>query len=151
MSRRRLMILAAAGLAFAGPLACSDENATGPQFGDLDFTPSFDNVGSGRVTELTLTNSGDVQLGPILVGVDAVFEVTDPDDLCSSIDVVVAPTSIGSLAPGADAVIDVTIDTSDVDLADCPAAQYDADLFAAVGGHVLGGATIRFDWTGTPP
>lgn len=145
MSRRRLMVLAA-GLLAAGPLACSDETATGPQFGDLAFTPSFENVGAGRTAELTLTNSGSVELGPILVGVDAVFEVTDPDDLCSSIDVSVGPSSIASLAPGEDAVVDVTIDTSDVDPVDCPAAQYDADLFAAVDGQVLGGATIRFDW-----
>lgn len=146
MSRRRLVVLAAAGLLATGPLACSDDNPTGPQFGDLAFTPSFENLGTGRTVELALTNSGSVELGPILVGVDAVFEVTDPDDLCSSIDVLVAPSSIASLAPGGNAVIDVTIDTSDVDPVDCPAAQYDADLFAAAGGQVLGGATIRFDW-----
>jgi len=145
------MILATAGFVLGGPLACSDENATGPQFGDLDFTPSFVNLGADVAVELTLTNSGEVELGPILVGKDALFPVTDPTDLrCDDpnggIEVVAVPSSIASLAPGEDVSVQVAIDTENVDVAKCPPAQYDADMFAAVGGDVLGGATIRFDW-----
>lgn len=150
--RNRWMILAgAAGLGVFGMGACGDDTISGPQFGDLVFTPSFENLGAGRSTELTLSNSSTAALGPILVGLDVLREVAAPDSLCSSIGVLVTPPSIGSLAPGAEATIAIQFDTEDVDLVDCPPARYDADVFAAVDNQVLGGATVRFDWSGTPP
>lgn len=152
MDSRRMMVFAGiAGLCIFAPLACTDETMTGPGFGDLAFTPSFQNIGSGRTLAMTLTNTGSTELGPVLIGLDAVFRTIMPDSLCSTIGVSITPSSVASLAPGADAAVDVELDTSAVDLVDCPPSQYDADLFAAVGGRVLGGATVRFDWDGTPP
>lgn len=153
MQNRWGMILAATAALGATTVvsACSDDPGTGPMFGDLEFTPSFDNIGSARETELTLRNAGDTGLGTILVGLDVLFQTTMPDSLCSSIAVLIAPSSIGSLAPGGEATIDVDIDTSGAMPDDCPPAQYDADIFASAGGTILGGATVRFDWSGTPP
>lgn len=62
----------------------------------------------------------------------------------------VNPPSSRAVA-GEEDVVEVTFDTQNVDLVDCPAGQYDADVFAAVNGTILGGATLRFDWDGTPP
>ena len=137
--------------AIAVGVACADDTMTGPMFGDLSFTPSIDNVGADRMTTLTLANESEGSLGPILIGLDAVFQTVFPDSLCSSIVVSVSPSSVTALAPNAETAVDVTIDTQDVDNVDCPPDQYDADLFAAVNGRVLGGATVRFDWDGTPP
>lgn len=150
-NRWRMVLAGSLVLGVVGLGACSDETATGPMFGDLEFTPSFENIGSGRTIELILSNAGTVELGPILVGLDVVKQSNMPDLLCNSITVSVAPSSIASLPAGADATVTVTIDTSDVDPADCPPAQYDADVFASTDDRVLGGATIRFDWSGTSP
>ena len=148
MKIRWMMILAGvAGLSVVGPAACSDESATGPRFGDLEFTPSFENIGNGRTVQLVLTNAGSIELGPIVVGNDFPKNVDFPDFICTSMIVGVTPSNVGSLAVGADAVIDLDIDTSDVD-PDCDPALYDVDVFAAVDNEVLGGATVRFNWAG---
>lgn len=130
---------------------CSDDSGSGPMFGDLTFSPSFENIGSNRSAELTVRNAGSTDLGTILLGVDVIKRTTMPDSICSTIGTSVTPGSIASLAPGEQDVVDVSLDTQNVDPVDCPAGQYDADVFAAVGGTILGGATIRFDWDGTPP
>lgn len=147
MQRRWLITLVVAGLVVPGLAACGDDEATGPQFGDLVFAPSFENIGSGREVEVTLSNSSSGDLGPILIGLDFLKETANPDSLCNTIIVSASPTSIPVLAPGGDANVEIDIDTSDVDLTDCPPAQYDADMFAAVEDRILGAATIRFDWT----
>ena len=144
---RWMTIVAGMSLGALGAVACSDESTTGPRFGDLKFTPSFENIGNGRTMELVLSNAGSVQLGPILVGTDSPKNVDFPDFICPSITRIVAPSNVASLAPGADVVIDIEIDTSNVD-PDCGAAQYDLDVFAAADNQVLGGATVRFNWAG---
>ena len=149
---KRWMTLGCVSLCALGfAVACSDDTMTGPMFGDVVFRPSIEDIGSDRSLELAVSNEAGGSLGPILVGVDAVFQTVFPDSLCTSIQVSVAPSTIASLAPGAETTVDVTIDTQNVDNVDCPPDKYDADLFAAVGGRVLGGATVRFDWDGTPP
>lgn len=45
----------------------------------------------------------------------------------------------------------IAIDTNGFDSNNREPAQYDLDVFAAVDNQVLGGATVRFNWTaGTP-
>lgn len=153
MNNRRTILAAGAvalGLAvFAA--GCGDDSTSGPMFGDLAFTPSFENIGTARSAELSLRNSGSTDLGPVLLGVDVIKRTTMPDSICSTIGTGVSPGSISSLAPGEEDVVEVSFDTQNVDLVDCPAGQYDADVFAAVNGTILGGATLRFDWDGTPP
>lgn len=141
----------AAGLVALGAGCSDDDSMSGPRFGDITFTPSFENIGSARSAELTVENVSSSDLGPVLLGVDVVKRTTMPDSICNTIVVDVAPESISSLATGQENVLQVDIDTQNVDLVDCPAGQYDTDLFAAVNGTILGGATVRFDWDGTPP
>lgn len=148
MKIRWMMIVAGLGLGVLAA-ACGDETATGPRFGDLEFTPSFENIGNGRTIELVLSNAGSVELGPIVVGNDFPKNVDFPDVICTTMGITMTPSNVASLAPGADVVIDMEIDTSNVD-SGCDPAQYDADVFAAVDNQVLGGGTIRFNWTGTP-
>jgi len=151
MKIRWMMVVAGViGLSVFGSAACSDESMTGPEFGDLEFTPSFENIGSGRTVELVLTNASSVALGPILVGNDFPKNVDFPASICTTMIITTTPSNVASLAPGADAVIDVDIDTSAVD-PDCQPAQYDLDMLAAVDNQVLGGATVRFDFAGSTP
>lgn len=144
MRIRPMMIAAVVSLGMLGAAACSDESTTGPRFGDLAFTPSFENIGNGRTIELVLTNTGSVELGPIVVGNDFPKNVDFPDVICTSIDVTITPSNVSSLAPGADVLVDVVIDTSAMD-SECDLVQYDLDVFAAVDSQVLGGATVRFN------
>lgn len=153
MNNRRTIVAAGAvalGLA-AFAAGCGDESTSGPMFGDLTFTPSFENIGAERSTQLTVRNVSATELGAILLGVDFIKRTTLPDSICSTILADVLPGSIPSLAPGEQDVVELVLDTQSVDPTHCPAGQYDADVFAAVSGTILGGATIRFDWDGTPP
>ncbi len=150
MNNRRT-IVAMGAVAFglvAFAAGCSDDSTSGPMFGDITFTPSFENIGSDRSIELTVRNESSTDFGPVLLGVDAIKRTTSPDSLCSTIFTDVAPGSIPSLAPDEEDVVEVSFDTQNVDLVDCPVGQYDADVFAAISGTILGGATIRFDWNG---
>lgn len=144
MRIRPMMIVAAVSLGALGAAACGDESSTGPRFGDLSFTPSFENIGDERTIELMLTNTGSVELGPIVVGNDFPKNVDFPDAICTTIDVTITPSNLSSLAPGGDALVEVVIDTSAMD-SDCDLVQYDLDVFAAVDSQVLGGATVRFN------
>lgn len=151
-NRRAIVAAGAAALALIVlGAACGDDSVSGPMFGDITFSPSFENIGAARSVELTVRNAGSTDLGTILLGVDVIKRTTMPDSICSSIGTSVAPNSLSSLAPGEEDAVEVSLDTQNVDLVDCPAGQYDADVFAAVGGTILGGATVRFDWDGTPP
>jgi hypothetical protein len=149
MKIRWMMVVAGViGLSVFGSAACSDESMTGPSFGDLEFTPSFENIGNDRTIELVLTNAGSVELGPILVGNDLPKRVDNPNLICSTITATATPSSVTSLAPGGEIVIQVDIDTSAAD-AECQPEQYDLDMFAAVDNQVLGGATVRFNYAGS--
>ncbi|MGI9038270.1 MAG: hypothetical protein ACR2GQ_05325 [Gemmatimonadota bacterium] len=125
--------------------ACGDDGTMGPMFGDLAFAPSFVNIGLARDTSFTLTNSGDVALGPILIGLDLVRLTTNADSLCAGVEADVVPSSISSLAVGASTTVDVTLDLSNTTVEFCRFAQYDADIAAAVNNQILGVGTIRFD------
>lgn len=150
MKIRWMMIVAGMTLGVLGAAACSDETTTGPRFGDLQFTPSFENIGNGRTLELVLTNAGSVQLGSIVVGSDPPKLVGSPDVICPTMVRTIVPSNLSSLASGAEVVIDVEIDTSGENPG-CERDQYDLDVFAAVDNQILGGTTIRFNWDGSTP
>lgn len=132
---------------------CGDEGPTGPQFGDLVFSPSFVSLpGDDRTTAFVLENRGPRDLSSIALGLDIIVRTAEPDSLCTGPRANFVPSSIASLAQGADEAISLTLDMSETTTVLCPAGQYDAILLAAVaGGQVLGGATVRFNWDGTPP
>lgn len=151
MKIRWMTIVAGMSLGVLGVSGCGDDSMSGPAFGDIEFTPTFENIGTGRTIELILTNAASVELGPIVVGNDFPKHRDFPDVICTTMSVTVAPSNVATLAPDDDVTIDISIDTSGVDPDACEFAEYDVDVLAAVDGQVLGAATVRFDWAGNAP
>ncbi len=142
--QRPLAILAIAGLL----AACGSDSPVGPEFGDLEFAPPGPIVlGSLRDTSVTLSNTGSVDMGPILLG--KVFSVgrppLEPDVFCN-FETNIVPASIASLSPGASVNIDVGIDDSGVDVQNCFSGDYDIRIQASVNGTSFGAVTLRVAW-----
>ena len=60
----------------------------------------------------------------------------------------VTPGAIATLAPGGSAQVQIVVDMSAVDPADCPNGSYDIDITASVGSLGLAATTVRIDWVG---
>jgi len=154
--RLAALALVLAGLGLMGSCG-GDTVPTGPTFGDLVFAPSLTILpGDDRDTVLVLRNAGPRDLGAIEIGTNQDFKrspATVPDSFCTGAEVMIVPSSIPSLAEGAEQAIAVTIDLTGATTGLCPAAQYDARLNAALAadGKGLASATVRFDWNGTLP
>ena len=128
---------------------CSDDDPTGPQFGDLEFRPGFVDLELARESSAVLTNEGSSDLGPILIGAALGIGIGEiSGQVCPDMDTQVTPGSIVNLAPGASSQIDILVDMSSVELADCPEGSYDIDITASVSGLGLAATTIRIDWIG---
>ncbi len=154
--RGRLRKLAALALVLAGVGllgGCGDDEPTGPRFGDLVFTPSSTVLtGDERSAMLILRNSGPRDLGPIIIGKDQiVFRTAFTDSLCAGVEAAFVPSSISSLAQGAEADVALTLNLSGVVQATCSPGEYNTSVLASVNQQVLASASIRFDWDGTPP
>ncbi len=151
--RLAVLALVLAGLGLMG--SCGGDTPTGPQFGDLAFSPeSIILPGEDRTAVLVLRNVGTRDLGPVDIGRnDQVVRIVPPDSLCNVITVNLAPTQVSSLAAGAEVTVDITLDLSGPNITPitCPAGKYNASILAAVNSQVLGVAAITFDWDGTPP
>lgn len=137
-------MLAALGLL----TACGSDNPVGPEFGDLDFAPPGPiMLGALRDTTVVLSNTGSVDLGPILLG--KVFSVgrppLEPDVFCN-FEADIVPASIPSLTAGASTSIDIAIDDSGVDVRNCFSGDYDIRIQASVSGTSLGAVTLRVAW-----
>lgn len=140
----RSAVFAASGCLFLFA-ACGDDQSTGPMFGDLRFAPSSIDIGLASETSFTLTNTGDVALGPILIGLDVVRSTTNADSLCAGAQASVTPSSVSSLAVGASTSVDVALDLTNTTEDLCPFKRYDATIAAAVSDEILGLADIFFD------
>ena len=140
------LLAAILSLSVAG---CSDDDPTGPQFGDLEFRPGFVDLQLARESSALLTNEGSSDLGPILIGAALGIGIGEiSGQVCPDMDTQVTPGSIVNLAPGASSQIDILVDMSSVELADCPEGSYDIDITASVSGLGLAATTIRIDWIG---
>ncbi len=154
--RGRLRKLAALALVLAGMGllgGCGDDEPAGPQFGDLVFTPSSTVLtGDERSAMLVLRNSGPRDLGPIIIGKDQiVFRTAFTDSLYAGVEAAFVPSSISSLAQGAEADVALTLNLRGVVQATCSPGEYNTSVLASVNQQVLASASIRFDWDGTPP
>jgi len=150
LQRGRIAVMAVGlglGLAVAG---CGDDDLSGPGFGDLEIAPGLQEIGTERQTTVILSNVSDVALGPIRIGGEAGQGTRPPiiGELCNAMAPDVTPSSVGSLAPGAEIELTVTFDLAGVTVEECPAGEWDIDLTAAVDGRGLAGATIRLSFSG---
>lgn len=140
------ILVAVSSVSVAG---CSDDDPTGPQFGDLEFQPGFVDLELARESSAILSNEGSVALGPILIGSALGIGIGEiSGQVCPDMDTRVTPGSLANLAPGASAQIDILVDMSAVELADCPEGSYDIDITASVSGLGLAATTVRIDWIG---
>ena len=145
------LALVLAGIGLVG--GCGDDDPTGPQLRDLVFSPSSVSFpGDDRDTVLVLRNVGPRDLGPITIGLDGiVFRTAFTDSLCAGVEAAFVPLSISSLAQGAQTGVSLTRNLSGVEQETCSPGEYNTLVLASVNDKVLGLATIKFDWNGTPP
>lgn len=130
-------------------LACSDDSPLGPQFGDLEFTPGFVDLELARETGALLSNEGEVALGPIVIGASLGIGIGEiSGQVCPDMETRVAPSSLSSLAPGGSVQVQIVVDMSAVDPAECPDGSYDIDITASVSNLGLAATTVRVDWVG---
>jgi len=138
-----------ATLAALGVLAaCGSDDPAGPAFGDLTFTPADTLVlGFGREGSATLSNTGGLALGPIVLGANLATgrPPLEPDVFCDFRTTIV-PSQIQSLSPGASANLDFSIDDSNVNVHECLTGDYDIRVQASVDNSTLGALTLRVSW-----
>ncbi|MEJ2546571.1 MAG: hypothetical protein P8125_02010 [Gemmatimonadota bacterium] len=139
-------VVIALSISLAG---CSDDELTGPQFGELEFRPGFVPLGLARETSAVLANEGSTALGPILIRAALGIGIGEiQGQVCPDMETRLSPGSVASLAPGASSEVQIVVDMSAVDLADCPEGSYDIDITASVSGLGLAATTVRIDWIG---
>ena len=142
---RQALLLAVAATSLAG---CGGNDSTGPEFGDLEFSPTSPiAIGAARQTDLELFNLSDESLGPLVLGAGSIPLSFPPGFTCPGLEVLVAPNQISSLAAGASREVSVNFSFAGLTEQECPLATYEVDLNAALGATVLGSAQIRLDHT----
>jgi len=138
-----LLGLGAAGLLIAG---CGGDESTGPEYGDLGFSPASPVlIGSARQVDLEMGNLSNGSLGPLTIGAGALPLSVPRGFTCPGLVVVITPSQVQSLAGGASVQIGITFSFADLTEEECPLATYEVDLNAALGSTVLGSSQIRID------
>jgi hypothetical protein len=138
-----LLVIAAASLA-----GCGGNDSTGPEFGDLEFSPASPiEIGAARQVDLELFSLSDESLGPLVLGAGSIPLSFPPEFTCPGLEVLVAPNQISSLAGGASREVSVSFSFAGLTEQECPLATYEVDLNAALGATILGSAQIRLDHT----
>jgi hypothetical protein len=139
------LALVVAALLLAG---CGDDETTGPEYGDLEFTPSSPVlIGTARQVDLELRNESDEALGPLVIGAGSIPLSVPRGFTCTGLEILITPGHIQSIGGGGST--DVTVDFSFAGLneEECPLATYEVDINAALGSTVLGSTQIRLDHT----
>lgn len=136
--------LVAAALLLAG---CGDE-ATGPEFGDLEFSPASPVlIGAAREVELELFNVSNETLGPLVVGAGNIPLSFPREFTCPGMQILITPNQIQSISGGGSTGVLVSFSFADLDEEECPLATYEVDINAALGNTVLGSSQVRLDHT----
>ena len=127
--------------------ACGDE-ATGPQFGDLEFAPASPVlIGAAREVQLELFNVSNETLGPLVLGPGSIPLSVPREFTCPGLEIVITPNQIQSIAGGGSTDVTVSLSFADLDEEECPLATYEVDINAALGNTVLASSQIRLDHT----
>ena len=138
------LALVAAALLLSG---CGDE-ATGPQFGDLEFAPASPVlIGAAREVGLELFNVSNETLGPLVLGPGNIPLSFPLEFTCPGLDIVITPNQIQSIAGGGSTDVTVSFSFVGLDEQECPLATYEVDINVALGNTVLGSSQIRLDHT----
>jgi len=136
--------LVAAALLLAG---CGDE-ATGPEFGDLEFAPASPVlIGAAREVELELFNVSNETLGPLVVGAGNIPLSFPREFTCPGMAILITPNQIQSIPGGGTTDVAISFSFVDLDEEECPLATYEVDINAALGNTVLASSQVRLDHT----
>ena len=140
----RTSILLGAVLALV--VGCGDDEPTGPEFGDLQFSPASPVlVGLAREYELELTNVSGESRGPLSIGAEALTESVPRGFTCSGLEVIATPATLSSLAAGASETISLTFSFAGLSLEQCPLSMYQVNVAVATGQTVLESAQLLVD------
>jgi len=127
--------------------SCGDE-ASGPEYGDLQFAPASPVlIGAAREVELELFNVSNETLGPLVLGPGSIPLSVPREFTCSGLEIVITPNQIQSIAGGGSTDVTVSFSFVGLDEEECPLATYEVDINAALGNTVLGSSQIRLDHT----
>ncbi|MCL7961075.1 MAG: hypothetical protein M8861_12855 [marine benthic group bacterium] len=139
------LALVVAALLLAG---CGDDEPTGPEFGDLEFSPASPVlIGAARQAELELFNRSNGALGPLALGAGVPLSFPGGEFVCPGLEIVITPNQIQSIGAGGSTDVVVDFSFAGLDEEECPLATYEADINAALGNTVLGSSQIRLDHT----
>ena len=125
-------------------IGCGDDDPTGPQFGDLQFSESQPVVlGAARDTTASIRNVSGGTVADILVGGSPAIgqPPLDAEDQCP-VQTTVQPAFIATLAPGASVELDISIDDTDPAVAECLAGSYKIEIVASAGGTSLANMSL---------
>jgi len=142
---RRDFVLAATFLLVAG---CGGDESTGPEFGDLEFSPASPVlIGAARQVDLELLNVSSGSLGPLVIGPGGIPLSVPREFTCPGLTITITPDQVPSISAGGSLDVSVTFSFAGLTEELCPLATYEVDVNAALGNTVLGSSQIRLDHT----
>jgi hypothetical protein len=137
------ILLGAALLLLAG---CGDDEPTGPEFGDLQFSPASPVlVGLAREYEMELRNVSGESRGPLIIGAGTLPLSVPRGSTCPGLVVDVTPSQMNSMAAGASETVTVTFSFAGLTEDECPLSMYEVDLNVATSQLVLESAQLLVD------
>lgn len=143
--RRESILFGAAFLLLAG---CGDDEPTGPEFGDLEFSPPSPVViGAARQVDLELSNLSSAAIGPLAIGAGIIPLSVPREFTCPGLVTGITPSQVQSIPAGGSVEVSITFSFADLTEEQCPLATYEVDVNAALGNTVLGSSQIRLDHT----
>ena len=140
----RTSILLAAVLALV--MGCGDDEPTGPEFGDLQFSPASPVlVGLAREYEMELTNVSGESRGPLIIGAGTLPLSVPRGFTCPGMQIGVTLTQMNSMAAGATETVTLTFGFAGLTEEECPLSMYEVDLNVATNQTVLESAQLLVD------
>jgi hypothetical protein len=127
-------------------VGCGGDESTGPEYGDLQFSPASPVVlGLARQVDLQLDNVSNASIGPLVLGAGSLPLSIPPGYTCPGLEVTITPNQIQSIAGGGSIDVSVTFSFAGLNEEECPLKLYAVDFNAASDQEVLGSTQIRLD------